>query len=710
MEEDSLNFGSDAAGATPGSNSILAQPPLQGETASPSVGGGQAEAADVTMTEGDADKPSTAAIKSQSSGSTPAVISDNPLDAPNAPPPNGDASKDEVMANVKGQEQALVGSTEEQAEKTKSSIETTAREHLIAQTHSIVLPSYATWFDMRTINVIEKKGLPEFFNSRNRSKTPAIYKDYRDFMINTYRLNPIEYLTVTACRRNLAGDVCAIMRVHSFLEQWGIINYQVDAESRPSNVGPPFTGHFKVICDTPRGLQPWQPSTDAHVIKGKENADTSAKKALSATGAKPEMNLEIGRNIYEPSAKETKLGGKSSEKQANGDAPATNGTSDPQSTLEDAIKQPISKINCFTCGIDCTRVYYHNAHENSAGTSATRFPHNLCANCFTDGRIPINHQAIHYVKIENPTYSAIPDREAPWDDGEILRLLEALERYDEDWNEIAAHVGTRNKEECVIQFLQLEIVDKFIDTEPLAKSTGVSMLGSQEGHLPFSQADNPVMSVIGFLAGLTEPSVTAAAAGQSVDALKKSLRNQLENPKSEKGKEKESSDSMEIDVRQETTTTTTTTTITTTMNSLSALATVPLATVAARAGGLASHEEREMTRLVSSAVNSTLMKMDLKLKQFNEMEQLLQAERRELERGRQALFADRLAFRKRVHAVQEGLKTAAATGGNEGIMMAQNVVMGTDRLTFQAGQAQPVTGSLQPPSADPERKVKSYDV
>jgi SWI/SNF related-matrix-associated actin-dependent regulator of chromatin subfamily C len=46
-------------------------------------------------------------------------------------------------------------------------------------------------------------------------------------MINTYRLNPGEYLTVTACRRNLAGDVGAIMRVHGFLEQWGLINYQV---------------------------------------------------------------------------------------------------------------------------------------------------------------------------------------------------------------------------------------------------------------------------------------------------------------------------------------------------------------------------------------------------------------------------------------------------------------------------------------------------
>jgi len=46
-------------------------------------------------------------------------------------------------------------------------------------------------------------------------------------MIDTYRLNPTEYLTSTACRRNLAGDVCSIIRVHGFLEQWGLINYQV---------------------------------------------------------------------------------------------------------------------------------------------------------------------------------------------------------------------------------------------------------------------------------------------------------------------------------------------------------------------------------------------------------------------------------------------------------------------------------------------------
>lgn len=114
-----------------------------------------------------------------------------------------------------------------QLEATRLRLEEQARKYLAAQTHEVIIPSYSAWFDMSKIHPIEQRALPEFFNSRNRSKTPSIYKDYRDFMINSYRLRPTEYLTVTACRRNLAGDVCAIMRVHAFLEQWGLINYQV---------------------------------------------------------------------------------------------------------------------------------------------------------------------------------------------------------------------------------------------------------------------------------------------------------------------------------------------------------------------------------------------------------------------------------------------------------------------------------------------------
>ena len=172
---------------------------------------------------------------------TTPTISDNPLDAPAAPPP-GDVDEDKEDEDMAGMDEAPKedgspekedqqqqdGAIDGQPAQTESSVTSAARAHLVSQgKQAIILPSYASWFDMHQISPMEKKGLPEFFNNRNRSKTPAVYKDYRDFMINTYRLNPSEYLTVTACRRNLAGDVCAIMRVHAYLEQWGLINNQV---------------------------------------------------------------------------------------------------------------------------------------------------------------------------------------------------------------------------------------------------------------------------------------------------------------------------------------------------------------------------------------------------------------------------------------------------------------------------------------------------
>jgi len=118
-----------------------------------------------------------------------------------------------------------------------------AEDNVTEQTHHIVIPSYSSWFDYNSIHTVEKRALPEFFNGKNKSKTPEIYLAYRNFMIDTYRLNPNEYLTSTACRRNLAGDVCAIMRVHAFLEQWGLINYQV------SNCCFCFSTNFEILLN-----------------------------------------------------------------------------------------------------------------------------------------------------------------------------------------------------------------------------------------------------------------------------------------------------------------------------------------------------------------------------------------------------------------------------------------------------------------------------
>lgn len=407
---------------------------------------------------------------------------------------------------------------------------------------------------------------------------------------------------------------------------------------------------------------------------------------------KGDQNLEIGRNIYEANAKGTPLS--KAEGKTNGETPAPNGTS----ATEDVTKAPIAKVNCHQCGNDCTRIYYHS-NQTDANPKAKN---DLCPNCFTEGRLPANHTSNMYVKMENPTYTSILDRDAPWTDAETLRLLEGLERFDDDWGEIAEHVGTRTREECVLQFLQLDIEEKYLDSEaPISGPTGLSMLGPQQGQLPFSQVDNPVMSVVGFLASLADPASTAAAASKSADELKRKLRKQLEGDKASEdsqanGKEKSKSESMDLDIRHEVTTTTTTKTTT--------LASIPLASIGARAAGFASHEEREMTRLVSAAANVTLQKLEMKLKYFTEMEAILRAERRELERGRQQLFLDRLAFKRRVREVQDGLKSAAAVGGEQGLKQAQEAVSDGERLSFQ-----PAIGAQAVPPPSSDGQVKSFE-
>ncbi|XP_053302165.1 SWI/SNF complex subunit SMARCC1b [Pleuronectes platessa] len=162
-----------------------------------------------------------------------------------------------TMADLDEQEDDFPGREEEEVRGEVPRL-SEGEENITEQTHHIIVPSYTSWFNNNRIHLIEKRALPEFFNGKNKSKSPEIYLAYRNFMIDTYRINPQEYLSSTSCRRNLTGDVCAVIRVHAFLEQWGLINYQVDAESRPLPMGPPPTPHFNVLADTPSGLAPLQ--------------------------------------------------------------------------------------------------------------------------------------------------------------------------------------------------------------------------------------------------------------------------------------------------------------------------------------------------------------------------------------------------------------------------------------------------------------------
>ncbi|XP_059622605.1 SWI/SNF complex subunit SMARCC2 isoform X2 [Phlebotomus argentipes] len=189
-----------------------------------------------------------------SSTASPATPSNKQRDSEMMPIKGGTVT--DLDEDMERGEDSQAGKTSDNSNTQEFQPKDDLEDNVTEQTHHIIVPSYSAWFDYNSIHVVEKRAMSEFFNAKNKSKTPEIYMAYRNFMIDTYRLNPTEYLTSTACRRNLAGDVCAIMRVHAFLEQWGLINYQIDTDCRPTPMGPPPTSHFHVLSDTPSGLQP----------------------------------------------------------------------------------------------------------------------------------------------------------------------------------------------------------------------------------------------------------------------------------------------------------------------------------------------------------------------------------------------------------------------------------------------------------------------
>ncbi len=84
--------------------------------------------------------------------------------------------------------------------------------------------------------------------------------------------------------------------------------------------------------------------------------------------------------------------------------------------------------------------------------------------------------------------------------------VEGLELHRDDWNKVAAHVGSRTQDECILQFLKLPIEDPYLEEKP----GQLGPLAYQP--IPFSQQGNPVMSTVAFLASVVDPRVAAAAA------------------------------------------------------------------------------------------------------------------------------------------------------------------------------------------------------
>ncbi|EGT49233.1 hypothetical protein CAEBREN_26021 [Caenorhabditis brenneri] len=452
--------------------------------------------------------------------------------------------------------------------------------NVIEQTHYIVVPSYAAWFDYNSIHQIEKRAMPEFFNGKNKSKTPDVYAAYRNFMIDTYRLNPFEYVSATACRRNLAGDVCSIVRLHSFLEQWGLLNYQVDSDARPAPVAPPPTSHFMVLADTPTGIHPMNPPQAAAASAAKEGE------------IKEEVKTEI-----------------------------------------DSISEPGLKIDQY---------------QKQAMAMRTK--------------------------------GANPGRD--WTDQETCLLLEALEMFKDDWNKVCDHVGTRTQHECVLKFMQLPIQDPYLSENGSSINDGAGVkevLGPLAFQpVPFSQTGNPIMSTVAFLASVVDPQVAAAATKAAMEEFSKLkeeipplvaeaheknvaamaektgkidgavglVKSGLKPADDGEGTSADSDDKMDTSEKPSTSdgVPTTEQAKSDIDKGVQAAAASCLAAAAVKAKHLAQIEERRIKSLVAQLVETQMKKLEMKLRHFDELEQIMDKERESLEYQRHQLILERQAF------------------------------------------------------------------
>ncbi|XP_049884800.1 SWI/SNF complex subunit SMARCC2 isoform X2 [Pectinophora gossypiella] len=532
-------------------------------------------------------------------------------DAPSTPAPPSDAHDDSQGKHSDSNTQEMLSKEE-------------MEDNVTDQTHHIVVPSYSAWFDYNSIHTIEKRALPEFFNGKNKSKTPEIYLAYRNFMIDTYRLNPTEYLTSTACRRNLAGDVCAIMRVHGFLEQWGLINYQLEADSRPTAMGPPPTSHFHVLSDTPSGLQPLQPRP------------SQPRPVENAAIPKVEAGLPNGSEVGAPPGA------------AAAAAAAVAAAAAPAIKTEPSI--------------------------DLGGATG--------------------------LKMDQYRGGA---RGREWTEQETLLLLEALELHRDDWNRVAAHVGTRTHDECILHFLRLPIEDPYLTDAPSGGVLGP--LAYQP--IPFSKTGNPVMSTVAFLASVVDPRIASKATKAAMEefaAIKDEVPAAMMEahvkaagahgpaaalaatgiagtapelspsaPEKKEGGEGVKTEAMETEepegaaklkeepaetpapsedskeqVKEEADSTpapqTTEPAPTAVDAKLQSAAASALAAAAVKAKHLAGVEERKIKSLVALLVETQMKKLEIKLRHFEELEATMEREREGLEYQRQQLIQERQQF------------------------------------------------------------------
>ncbi|KAK7404445.1 hypothetical protein VNO78_05347 [Psophocarpus tetragonolobus] len=275
-----------------------------------------------------------------------------------------------------------------------------------------VVPTHCGWFSWSCIHPIEKQMLPSFFNGKSEKRTPDEYMEIRNWIMKKFHTNPNVQIELKDIADLNVGDSDARQEVMEFLDHWGLINFH------------PF------------------PLMDSAVAPASDDGEA-------------EKNSLLGKLYHFETLQLCPPVQRSSQM-----TPATTSGLFPESTIaEELVKQEgpaveMLEYHCNSCSADCSRKRYHCQKQADF---------DLCTDCFSNRRFGSGMSSLDFILMEPAEVAGVNG--GKWTDQETLLLLEALELYKENWNEIAEHVGTKTKAQCILHFVQMPIEDTFVDCD-----------------------------------------------------------------------------------------------------------------------------------------------------------------------------------------------------------------------------------------------------
>ncbi|CAI0446513.1 unnamed protein product [Linum tenue] len=286
------------------------------------------------------------------------------------------------------------------------------------------IPSYSSWFRWNDIHETERAAMREFFDGSSVTRSPKIYKEYRDFMINRYREDPSTRLTFTEVRKSLVGDVSLLNKVFQFLNQWGLINFGADSARIESENE--YKDEVRVEDGPPNGIR---------VV-----ADPNSSKPFPASHAGAPLGADVRRSKLSPLASYSDVFGELGKRKG---------------------------ILCGSCGGNCESGRYQHDKDSYV----------LCVKCFKDGKY--GNKSVDDFKLHGSSVSDGKQRDA-WTEAETLLLLESVSRHGDDWDIVAQTVKSKTKLECISKLIELPF-GEFISSYNLGKDPASGLSGNGDG-------------------------------------------------------------------------------------------------------------------------------------------------------------------------------------------------------------------------------------